>query len=362
MKILYITPRINDEGGVARVLSVKTNYQVRNLDYNVHILTQNLGNNSLFYDFDFKIMHHDMLLSGNKFQYFLQYKKQLNFYVKQINPNIIIVADNGLKGFLVPILLKTQIPIIFECHGSKFVSESEITSKIMFKSIVFFKSFLAKKFKKFITLSDESKSEWKQNNLQIIPNPNWFSSNNKIFLANRKAIVVARHSYEKGVDRIIYIWQKVIQNQPNWILDIYGKGVLLEQHKKLAKQLGIENSINFYEPTKNIQEKYEEASIYLMTSITEGFPMVLLEAMSCGLPCVAYDCPVGPRAIITNNETGFLIPDNDIDLFVDKILKLVQNQELRITIGENAKKSVQKYNIDMIMNQWNDLFLSLKKN
>jgi glycosyltransferase involved in cell wall biosynthesis len=96
-----------------------------------------------------------------------------------------------------------------------------------------------------------------------------------------------------------------------------------------------------------------------MTSHYEGFPMVLLEAMASGLPCIAYDCPCGPRAIIQNNENGFLIENGNIDAFVQKMQLLIEDDIMREQMGHNAKNSVSKYDLETIMQQWKLLFEEL---
>src|SRR6478752_3385102 len=116
MKLLYIVPSVNNEGGVARVLSLKANYLVSKWGYDVHILTQNNSNSPLFYDFDQKITFHEMILKGNLIRFFFDYRKSLKAKLAAINPDIIIVCDNGLKAYLVPFILKGKIPILFKNH------------------------------------------------------------------------------------------------------------------------------------------------------------------------------------------------------------------------------------------------------
>ncbi|WP_394760354.1 glycosyltransferase family 4 protein [Flavobacterium sp.] len=363
MRILYITPKISGSGGVARVLSIKTNYFSEKFKIDVHILTQNEENISLFYDFTNKTRFHYIKLTGNRFQYLFQYIKGLNKCINQIKPDIIIVCDNGLKGYFVPWLLQTKIPILFESHGSRYIEEKQNSEKlfaqILFKLKFYLKKIGIKSYDKVILLSNESKKEWNLKNVQVIPNPNWFSSNIKSKLDNKKAISVSRYSYEKGIDRLLLIWQKVTETHPDWILDIYGEYDSNSNYVSLAKQLQIDNKVNFKNPVKDIQEKYQESSIYLMTSRSEGFPMVLLEAMSFGLPVVAYDCPIGPRAIITNNTTGFLINDGDEQAFANKVSELIENIELRKRIGANAKEAMTEYTIENVMEKWQQLFNSL---
>ena len=360
MKLLYINPNINEAGGLPKVLSVKTNYLIENFDYQISILTQNNGHLSPFFEFNKKIDFFDMKLNSYKFSKFFLYKQALNQHIKIINPDLIIVCDFGLKGFLIPFIVKTRIPILFEAHGSIY-NESvsykhNIFSKYSHKLKYAYRDFCAKKFDYFVALSQESLKEWNNKNGIVIPNPINNLDNRIALLKSKKVIVISRHSYEKGLDRLLKIWKIVNQKHPDWQLDIYGNLDESNSIIQLAKILEVEKSINFYEPVRNIKEKYFEASIYVMTSRTEGFGMVLLEAMSFGLPVIAYDCPIGPRSIIENNKNGFLIEDGNDNEFVNAIYKLIKNQNLRIDMGKNAKISSEKYNLDTIMKSWHKLF------
>jgi glycosyltransferase involved in cell wall biosynthesis len=160
---------------------------------------------------------------------------------------------------------------------------------------------------------------------------------------------------------MLKVWQKVIQKNPEWMLDIYVKPNDNREIQTLVNSLNIRGNVMFHEPVKNINDKYIESSILVMTSRTEGFGMVLIEAMACGLPVLAYDCPVGPRSIITNNENGFLIEDGNIDLFIEKLNLLIENENLRIEMGNKAKENSNRYNLDTIMLQWKNLFEGLIK-
>ncbi|WP_264565176.1 glycosyltransferase family 4 protein [Flavobacterium sp. N3904] len=361
MKLLYIVPKLNNEGGVARVLSIKLNYLIENFGYEVHVLTQNHGNYPLFYSFHEKIVFHDMILGGTIFNFFNSFRKSLLNNVQTIQPEIIIVCDNGLKAFTIPFILSTEIPIVFECHGSKYIEEKHLNSNLIskFKSALKykFKDFGTNKFTKLVALSNESLKEWNVKNGLVIPNPSGIQSEKVSDLKSKRVIAVARNSYEKGLDRLLVIWQKVVAKHPDWILDIYGDSVT--DLRSLVLELGMEFNVNLNEPVKNISEKYLSSSLYVMTSRSEGFPMVLLEAMASGLPCVAYDCPAGPRAIIKEEENGFLIEDGNADSFVQKLKLLIEDENLRMQMGKKAKESVKKYDLGSIMQQWKSLFESL---
>lgn len=364
MKLLYIVPSINDEGGVARVLSVKTNYLIEKWGYEIHILTQNKGNSSLFYFFNPKIVLHNMILEGNKMNYLLNYKNELQKHCKQINPDVIIVADNGLKAYLVSFFLDKKIPLVFESHGSKFIVEQKqsenILSKLKMQFKLFIKEFGAKKYTHFVALSDESLKEWSMPNGVVITNPLCESPQKLSDQSSKKVIAVGRHAYEKGFDNLLKIWKKVVEIYPDWILEIYGKSDEKFELQELAENLNLTENIVFYEPVQNINEKYSEASFYLMTSRFEGFGLVLIEAMAAGLPCVAYDCPSGPRNIIDNGKNGFLIQNNNEKDYINAVKILIEDKELRIRLGETAKSVVKKYDIDKIMQRWNQFFMEIK--
>ncbi|MFV5688363.1 glycosyltransferase family 4 protein [Flavobacterium sp. ZT3R25] len=365
MKLLYIVPNINNEGGVARVLSIKANYLVKKLGYEVHILTQNEGFSPLFYSFNSNIVFHDLPLKGNFFQFFKSFSKGLKSKIKTIQPDIIIVCDNGLKAYTIPFILKNKPPLILEMHSSKFIEEREIKKTIFTKLLSNFVSVLKKngikKYDRFVVETSESISEWKVKNAIVIPNPLWFTTDEFSTLESEKVIAVGRHTYEKGFDRMLQIWGKVIVKHPDWLLEIYGKSNKNIDLRVLAENLDISKNVIFYEPVRNIKEKYLEASFYLMTSRFEGFGMVLIEAMASGLPCIAYDCPCGPRAIISQNDNGFLIENGDESDYVKAIETLIENVPLRREMGKKAKLSSEKYNIDTIMQSWDQLFIGIKK-
>lgn len=361
MRLLYIVPKIKITGGVARVISIKVNYFVEHFGYEIHVLSQNEENEMPFYDFDSEIVFHNMILKGNVFKFFNSFQKQINQKITEIKPDVILVADNGLKAFVFPFIAKTKVPIVFECHGSKFIEEQHQKTNFISKSIqklkYRFKDFGAQKFTKIVALSEQNLKEWNVENGVVIPNPSWIKSKKDSDLKSKKIIAIARNSYEKGLDRLLLIWKEIGEKYPDWTLDIYTDDV--DSLEKEALKLEIESGINYLHFVKNIQEKYLKASICVMTSRTEGFPMVLLEAMASGLPCIAYDCPTGPRGIITNAENGFLIPDYNIKMYVEKLSFLIENEEVRLKFGLDAKETSKQYSVKKVMEQWKEFLENL---
>lgn len=363
MKLLYITNQISAAAGLERVLSIKASTLADSFGYDVHIITLNQGNQELFYKFSDKITQHDLKVPINKIGYLYQYAKQVKTKVKEIKPDVISVCDDGIKGFYLPIILNASCPIIYERHASKYISVNSKGWKAKFKFYIFSKlmHWGAKSFDSFVVLTENNVKEWQLNNIEVIPNPLSFYPSETSSLINKKIIAVGSHYHQKGFDMLLNIWASLSSKFHDWELDIYGKFDTEKTYIKLAKSLGIEHRVHFHMPVKNIGDKYKEASIYAMTSRSEGFGMVLTEAMAYGVPCISFDCPSGPRDIISNNEDGFLVPNSERDTYTHKLELLMENERLRINMGKAARLKAKKYLPNSIMQQWHHLFTNLTK-
>ncbi len=357
MKILYIAPDITDSGGIARVVSLKTNYLVTKLDYEVCILSVNDCRSIRFYDFDPRIKWYNIKRFKNSFFYCKEYIRLIQKTISQENPDVIIICDAALWLFI-PWFLKTEIPLLFETHFSIFFKKEAYKSlyrKIRTKLIIFWRKKTMNKFKYAVFETIEGSREWGLNNSKVIANPLSFTPNAATLL-NKRAMAVCMNPYVKGLDRLLLVWSRIIKKHSDWVLDVYGQWEANCNYQKMARTLKVSNNVNFLPPTADIQNSYNQASVFLMTSRTEAFGMVLIEAMASGVPCIAYDCPSGPRTIIEEGINGFLIEDGNVDLFVQKLELLIEDEDLRMQIGSTAQESVKKYQIDVIMNEWQSLF------
>lgn len=365
MRILYITNGIVGAGGLERVLSIKASYLADKLGYEVHILTLNQNDSPQFYEFSPKITLHDIHVEGNPLRYFLQYYKGIKKVVKTVAPDVIVVCDDGLKGFFLPLLLRKFCPMVYERHVSKEIEMKHDFSSIKKLSIKikwFLMERLARNFNQFIVLTKGNKKEWPSlKNMMVIANPLSFYPERSSQLTNKKVIAVGKQGYQKGYDLLLPAWKLVTEKHPDWQLSIYGKKDSSQGLETQAKELNIQDHISFCDPEKGIEQKYLESSIYVMSSRFEGFGMVLIEAMACGVPCVSFDCNYGPADIIQDGKDGFLVTNGDTDAFADKVIKLIVDEDLRKIMGAKAKENVKRYLPEEIVPQWDVLFRSLVK-
>lgn len=193
----------------------------------------------------------------------------------------------------------------------------------------------------------------------VIPNLLPFSPEKGSSCLEKRIISIGRYSEQKGYDRLIEAWIKVNRKHPDWHIRIYGEGQDRNSLQELIEKHHIENSFSLCPPTKSIQEKYLESSIYVMSSRFEGLPMALLEAMACGVPCISFDCPYGPAEIITPEEDGILVKNGNTDELADAICRLIEDTDKRIRMGKQAQKNIQRYSREEVMKLWDELFNTL---
>ena len=174
----------------------------------------------------------------------------------------------------------------------------------------------------------------------------------------KRIISVGRLEWEKGYERLLDVWEKVSVRYPEWKLDIFGEGNQYEKLQKKIKNKGIRN-ICIHNATENISQEYANSSICVITSLYEGFALVLLEALRHGVPCIAYDCPFGPGSIIEDNKCGFLIKNGNITDYIMKVSQLIENESLRKDFSQKAIIRADCFSVDSIMKEWKDLFEQL---
>lgn len=221
-----------------------------------------------------------------------------------------------------------------------------------------------KHYDALIAINLEQKALLEKHHKNVIYIPNFLPKMPDAITNHQQKVVLflGRFSKEKGVLRLIDIWKKVQEEAKfrEWNLVFVGDGVLKEAMQDKIKALHLSTSIIIKPFTKEVEKEYLSASIYVMTSHKEGFGMVLIESASYALPSIAFDITSGPSDIIENEKSGFLIKDNDLENYADKLQVLMRDENLRKIMGENAKIHTKKhFSKELVLQKWQDLFHSL---
>ena len=185
-----------------------------------------------------------------------------------------------------------------------------------------------------------------------IESEKYMEHNQKIVLA------IGRYNEQKGFDMLLQSWSLVEQQCNNWKLEIVGDGPMRSSMEKQIMNLNLKN-VQLSHYTDEIIEKYKNASIYVLSSRYEGFPLVLLETQAMSLPVVSFDCKTGPNEIIKDGYNGFLVEPENTEILAEKILTLINDDVIRKQMSRNAFEESKKYKIDNIVNQWENLIDSL---
>lgn len=189
-------------------------------------------------------------------------------------------------------------------------------------------------------------------NVLEIPNPLSFTSSEQARLNSKIILSIGAFEHEKGFDMLIEAFHKFNKQYNDWKLILIGEGSKETALKDEIGRLGLKESIVIKSPVKAIKSEYLNASVYALPSRREGFGMVLIEAMECGLPCVSFNCPTGPSSIIVDNENGILIEPENTDAMASALSSLAGDPVRLKAISEVAKKYVVKYQIDKIIPSW----------
>lgn len=372
--IAYCIPSLDHSGGMERVLTTKANYLAEKLNYDVTIIiTDNKGTKPYFPLSDkINIVQLDINID-NLWQYPIwkrlylyqkkmkEYKWKLEAQLTLLRPNITISLLRREINFLTDI--KDGSAKVGEIHFGRYkYREANFSFLPDFVNNWISNRWMAqldnklKELNRFVVLTHEDASYWKGlTNLTVIPNPITIEKGGLTDCTQKRAIAVGRYTYQKGFDLLVSAWKIVNQKHPDWELDIYGGGDN-EWLKNDVNDTGLGNVISCHKAVNNISQKYEESSIFILSSRFEGLPLVLMEAMSVGLPPVSFACPCGPRDIIHNGEDGILCKNGDIKELAKGICKLIEDEQLRKKMGQNAVQNIQRFSLDNVMKQWDQLF------
>ena len=371
MKILYVYEHMTKYGGVERIFIDKMNYLVNYYDEEVFLLTWNQGSLQIPFKLDEKVCYTDLGIMTfftyryhglrrlwERYKRLSLLKRKMRDYIMHLSPDIIITTTIGPIKHLLKI--KGKARLIVESHsGYDHIMEFSNNS-IMNRCTYLSQKNRIKNADCVVSLTEKDAALWRTFHHHVVVIPNFIHFCERALfstLENKKVIYVGRYTYQKAIPDLLEIWKLVNKRHPDWNLEMYGKGVYEDFINDVIKN-GNYNIVS-YPPSQDIHRHLVEGSIFIIASYYEPFGLVIGEAMSCGLPVVAFNCPFGPTEQINNGENGFLVENRDKKAFADRVCQLIDDKKMRKEMGHAGTISVQRYRPEVIMPKWKELLDSM---
>lgn len=378
MKIIYCIHSVYNPGGMERVLLNKVSYLVSRGGYDITVVTTDQHGRPPFYPFPGKVKMIDLGINYSednsktalqKITGYLRrrkkHRKALTELLYSEKADIVISLYPSESSFIPDI--NDGSKKVLELHLSRFF-RIQYGRRGLIGMIDRLRTiqdrWIAGKFDRFIVLTKEDRDNWGNlQNIEVIPNAAMNMSGHMSDVSRHRIIAVGRLDYQKGFDRLIEAWDKVCRTgrYNDWHLDVFGQGEWYDMLNDMIRTKGLEQNTEIHKPTNRIGEEYAASSMIVMTSHYEGFGMVLVEAMSCGVPAISFDCQCGPKDIIKDGDNGFLVKDGDIDALAGAMVRLMDDEALRKRMSLSARKITEEYSEESIMGKWIALFDELTR-
>jgi glycosyltransferase involved in cell wall biosynthesis len=373
MRIAYIVRQIDATGGRERVVINKANYFVEHFGYEVFVITMQQREESPAFALDprVKVVHLDLLpakqFSGGLISYYRYVRAAFRKVLLEIRPTFCVSLWWGPEFKVLPFVGDGSTKLL-EFHFSNYsrflqegVASTSLARRLRLLVTRWVERRLISCYDQFVVLTEEDKADWGGGDIVVIPNSPSFATEERAPCVNRTVLAMGRMAPQKGLDRLIRIWASVAPAFPDWTLKIHGDGPDREQLTALVSTLGL-SSVLLLPFSQDPKREMLEASILAMAARYEGFPMVLIEAMQCGLPIVSYDTKCGPREIIDDEVTGYIVREDDEATFAQRLSQLMSDRALRVRLGSAAKAtSDAKLSEATIMGRWRTLFESRQR-
>lgn len=381
MKILIMHRSYALVGGAERVITDKANF-LANAGHQLLLVSYEQGQHPLPYELHPSVGYKDLdcrFFTLSKYSlplhiyHFLRlrnkFRKALRSTVEDFKPDVIVLASDWqtLMGAVVKSV--NPIPVIAEFHNTyayimRKVGSSENWLRKMVTKFYYRQTINnLRKCSKLVVLTEIDAQNWRRHfdNVCVIPNPVTLYPDviDDIPKDHGRIIFVGRFNHEKRIDRLITAFSMFADRYPDWHVDIFGDGNEKENLLHQIDECGLVNRVVIHEPTKAIYDEYKRSEMLVLCSEHEASPLVLVEAMACGVPCVSLDCPTGPRAIIKDGETGLLAKDGDVNDLASKMEWLIAHEAERKEMGRKARVFAASRKQDVVMGQWEKLYVSL---
>jgi GalNAc-alpha-(1->4)-GalNAc-alpha-(1->3)-diNAcBac-PP-undecaprenol alpha-1,4-N-acetyl-D-galactosaminyltransferase len=364
-KNIVIVVSAMNMGGAQRVASVLSNHWSQN-EYVVTLIStfsrEKINHFQLNKDVALKYLSNNPFFPKNKAWNLVWKLIQLRKLIKRQNPDVVI-------SFLTRVNIATALSTIGIQSTVILCERTWPPFATLSNNFFWMYRILFKDVDKIIVQTEKSKAWLSQNfpgsTVRVIPNllvyPLPLHSPlivpNSVILQNKKVILASgrMHKY-KQFDVLIRAFLQIKDKYPDWDLVILGDGEERDSLNLMLVDFDITDRVYFPGRVGNMSEWYERADLFVLSSIVEGFPNVLLEAMGYGLPCISFDCDTGPRDMIQDGVNGILVNPNEKELGLSKAMNtIISNEKFRSNIANNSILLRDKYSVSNIIQKWNEV-------
>lgn len=378
MRLMYFIPLLAPIGGQERTLTDKANYLVSQ-GHDVMFVTYE-NNVPIVYPLDPRVRHEDLschfysLYSYPFWKRFhealklkRQFRQKMKAQIDAFRPDVIVIAIPNTENFICDVMkLAGQTPVVIESHlaQGRQVFDRGITEKWLYLINNPMKA--VRTCSLLVALTKGDAECWQRQgvkNIRVIPNPvTCYPPQMAPVEGHRphRIIAVGRLALQKRMDRLVNAFALIADKYPEWYIDIYGEGELHDEVQALITQKGLDRQIHLQAPTNQIYEQYQTSQFFVLSSDFEGFGLVIVEAMACGIPVVVTECPFGPSEIVDHGKTGLLARMDERDL-AEKMEWMITHDAERNTMGAAAYQAAGRYRKELTMKEWEQAYLSVVK-
>lgn len=357
-RICFLSGDITRSGGTEKVACQIMSGLVD--EFKVCVLSVNEANENTFFYLSTKVKHISLFKKKvNMKKDYIRIVSRIRRFVKKYRVDILVDIDTVLDMYSVPALIGTKAKLVSWEHFN--FSESMGT-----KFRVPFRKYITRFSDCVVTITKEDEQAFinyfgKRHNIVQIYNPfDLSTSNSKYDLSSKRIISVGRLAPQKGFDMLIDVAKIVLSKHEDWEWIILGDG---EEKSNLIRKIEKNNlnNLKLLGRVDNVYDYMEESAIFVLTSRYEGLGLVILEAKLSKLPVVSFNCKVGPSELVINNTNGYLVNCFDIQRMADAICDLIENPSKRQSFSDKSLLDTEKYDYNMIIEQWIKLINSLMK-
>ena len=374
MNVIFLLQSLAVRGGIERTLTDKANY-LASRGHQVTMVTYEQGQHRLAFSLDKRVCVEDLdcrFFTLYRFSIIKRLYKmwkmkrrfsfKWNAFVDKLNPDVVVMTTFADKFRKEIMSVSGRTKIVIESHTA-FVHDYQ--SDNLFRKYYLKRDlYYIKKCDLLLTLTQGDTECWRKivNNVVSVPNPVTFYCEevNALNKETGRIISVGRLHSVKRFDRLIESFSLISSKYPSWHIDIFGGGNEKEELMMLIEKKGLKSKITIHDPTDDIYQEYQRSQFLVMSSDYEGFSLVIIEAMACGIPTVSTDCPFGPSEIISDGETGLLSKMDAQDL-ADKMEWMITHEQEREEMGRKAHLAAAKYKKEVVMKQWEKAYMSVVK-